>query len=244
MTQASPVTPTERLFEEDAYATEGRATVVEVHPQGIILDRTLFYAESGGQPGDTGTLHLPDGRELAVRDTRYLPGKLRVVHVLDDPQAVSLGTELAFTVDWDRRYRHMRMHTCLHVLCGLVDAPVTGCSVNAARSRLDFDLPESVFTRETLDERLQAEIAADRPVRHSWHTGAEVAAALADARTVKAPAVSDDTAVRMIEIGGLDLQPCGGTHVRSTGELAGLRIGKIQKKSKHNRRISVVEDES
>ncbi len=235
-------TPTQRLFEDEPYRREAEATVVAITANGVVLDRTIFYAESGGQPGDQGTLRLADGRGLRVTDTRYLPGKMRIVHHLDDPEAApAAGQPGSMAIDWELRHRHMRMHTCLHVLCGLVDAPVTGCSIHADRGRVDFDLPESLFSREELDARLQAEIERDHPVAHRWVSGDDTADALAGVRTVKAAATGGDR-VRVIDIAALDSQPCGGTHVRSLGELRGLQIGRIQKKSRHNRRITVVED--
>lgn len=238
----SAVTPTQRLFEDEPYRREAEAGVVAVLEQGVVLDRTIFYAESGGQPGDQGTLRLADGRELRVADTQYLPGKLRIVHHVDDPDgALAAGQAVSMAIDWERRHRNMRMHTCLHVLCGLIDAPVTGCSIHADRGRVDFDLPESLFSREELDARLQAEIARNHAVSHRWASGNDTAEALAGVRTVKAAATGADR-VRLIDIATLDSQPCGGTHVRSLGELRGLRIGRIQKKSRYNRRITVVED--
>lgn len=244
MTLQPPVTPTDRLFEADAYATTATATVVEAGPAGVVLDRTLFYAESGGQPGDRGRLTLPDGTALTVTDTRYRPGRLRIAHVLARPEAAPPpGTPVTLEVDWALRYRHMRMHTALHVLCGLLDAPVTGCAIHADRGRLDLDLPDSPGGREAVDERFQAVVAAAEPVSHAWRSGEAVARALADRRTVKPPPATTER-LRVVSVGQLDLQPCGGTHVRKTGELAGLRVERIQKKSRHSRRVTVVDAHS
>lgn len=238
--QACAIKSTERMFEEDAYVTEGEARVVEVTSRGIILDRTLFYAESGGQPGDTGWVRWESdsSEDPRISDSQYMPGKMRIVHQVDASAMPEEGQTVRFGIDWRRRYRHMRMHTCLHVLCGLIKAPVTGCSIHAERGRLDFDLPESLFNREELDSALQEEIANQRRVTHFWQTGAEAAEALKQVRTVKLPPATGER-LRLTEIEGLDVQPCGGTHVRNTGELKGLHVAKVEKKSKHNRRITV-----
>lgn len=233
------VIPTERLFEEDSYRRTGTATVIECSERGLILDRTIFYAESGGQPGDHGFVQPEAGAPIRIVDTRYLPGKLRILHVPETPVQVLPGTIVGLEIDWARRYAHMRMHTCLHVLCGLVDAPVTGCSIHAERGRLDFDLPESLFSRDELDERLRTTVAGGQSVSAEWRSGEELAEALTHARTEKAPPGVTD-AVRLVRIPGVDVQPCGGTHVHSLTELGGMRVTKIQKKSRHARRIQVV----
>lgn len=240
MQTVEAIVPTQRLFDGDAYRTQAEARVVDVTPHGVILDQTIFYAESGGQPGDTGYLELPDGRRVKVLDTRYMHGKLRILHCLEEKTDFYRGQSIGMYIDWPRRYSHMRMHSCLHVLCGLVNAPVTGCSIHANRGRLDFDLPENQFTKEELDRRLRKEILRDRPVRPEIYTGPEVAVAMDATRTTKPPPPTQEH-VRVIEIDGLDLQPCGGTHVRTTGELEGLTISRIQKKGRHNRRITVQE---
>lgn len=232
---------TDRLYETDAYATETTAQVLDVTSQGVVLDRTLFYAESGGQPGDHGMIEAANGAQIPVSDTQYLPGRIRIAHTLAAGGPLQPGDSVRLAVDWDRRYRHMRMHTCLHVLCGLIDAPVTGCSIHVDRGRIDFDLPESLFTAEELEAWLQEEIRRDRPVRHYWRTGAEVAEALETVRTVKAPPATGER-LRVVEIEDLDFQPCGGTHVRGTGELEGLHVTRMQKKSRHNRRVLIGDD--
>lgn len=231
----SAVTPTERLFEQDSYRRSASATVVECSEQGLVLDRTIFYAESGGQPGDQGILRPEGGEPVRITDTQYLPGKLRIRHIPEHPIEIPPGTTVHLEINWQRRYAHMRMHTCLHVICGLVDAPVTGCSIHAERGRLDLDLPESLFTKEELTERLQRAVAAGHPAFAIWRSGPE----LGSVRTVKAPPGVTE-AVRIISIPGLDVQPCGGTHVRNLSELAGMRVARIQKKSRHARRIQVV----
>ncbi|WP_440997921.1 alanyl-tRNA editing protein [Arhodomonas sp. SL1] len=233
----SAIVPTERLFETDAYATEGEAKVVAVTAGGVILDRTLFYAESGGQPGDTGRITAADGRRWRVTDTRYLPGRLRIIHELDEEgPELEPGDSVTLAIDPARRRRHMRMHTALHVLCGLVPAAVTGCAIHAGRGRIDFDLGERTLDREWLDERLNAVIAAGHPVRQEYRDGARDSA-----RTLRRPPGNGD-AVRVVSIEGIDSQPCGGTHVASTAELDGIRVARVRKKNRRARRVELVDD--
>jgi len=239
MHESESIQATERLFEAEPYAREATARVLAVTDRGVVLDETIFYAESGGQPGDQGNMTTPDGRDIPVTDTQYLPGKLRIGHCIDGP-APEVGETVTLAIDWALRYRHMRMHTALHVLCGLMDAPVTGCAVHAERGRLDFDLPETTIDANRLDDRLQATIQADHAVAQEWRTGEEVASAMANRRSVKPPAPQTDR-LRVVTVGDVDVQPCGGTHVERTGELAGLGVANIRKKSRHNRRVTVDE---
>ncbi|MFB4203745.1 Alanine--tRNA ligase [wastewater metagenome] len=229
-------TPTRRRFEQNAYRRDGQARVVAVTERGIVLDETCFYAEGGGQPGDTGALHTATGATLWVTDTRYLPGRLRIGHQVPDPGGLQAGDTVTLAIDWPRRYRHMRMHTALHVLCALVDAPVTGCAIHAGRGRIDFDLPESGLRREDLDAALQRVIGDNRAV----HAGEEDGARGGEYTLRAAP--GEGETLRVVTIDGLDRQPCGGTHVRATGELAGIRIARIHKKSRRARRVVLIDE--
>lgn len=229
-------TPTRRRFEQDAYRRDGQAQVVAVTERGIVLDETCFYAEGGGQPGDSGTLQTAAGTSLRVTDTRYLPGRLRIGHQVADPGTLKAGDTVAFVIDWARRYRHMRMHTALHVLCALVDAPVTGCAIHAGRGRIDFDLPQSGLRREDLDAALQRVIGEDRPVHAREEDGAR------GGEYTRRTAPGEGDALRVVTIDGLDRQPCGGTHVRTTGELAGIRVARIHKKSRRARRVALIDE--
>lgn len=237
-----PVMPTQRLFEADAYQTTARAEVVEVRDGGVILDRTVFYAESGGQPGDQGTIQTPHGASLTITDTQYLPGKQRISHSVDGDVLAQPGDAVELAVDWPRRRRLMRMHTALHVLCGLVGAPVTGCAIHADRARIDFDLETSPFSKEDLDAWLQEAIVSDYTVSAGWYDVSELAALDAEPWSVKPPAAQDGS-IRVVRIQGLDAQPCGGTHVAATGELTGIHVSRIQKKSRHNRRITILDSD-
>jgi len=228
---------TELLFRDDAYATEFEAVVLAVEPGKVVLDRTLFYPEGGGQPGDTGVLTLPDGRELRVSDTRKGAATDEVVHMLADAALVlTPGMRLSGRLDWERRHRLMRMHTCLHLLSAVIIAPVTGGAVGDGYGRLDFDLPESP-EREEVQEKLAALIAKDAAVAFRWITESELDARPELVKTMSVQPPRDRGQVRLVEVEGIDLQPCGGTHVRRIGEIGEVFISKVEKKGKQNRRV-------
>ena len=241
---------TEELFRADAYLKQCEATVVSAGPEGIALDRTVFYPTGGGQPGDSGTLTLADGRAIRISDTRKgeANGGSGILHIPENPEAagtLSPGAPVTVILDWERRHRHMRMHTALHLMCASVAGDVTGGQVTAEKGRLDFDLPEVTFTKEELAEKLNALIAADHPVTARWITDAELAAQPDLVRTlsVKPPMGAGPGAnkVRLISVGedAVDLQPCGGTHVARTGEIGPLTVAKIENKGRQNRRITI-----
>lgn len=230
---------TKRLYEEDAYRRECEATVLAADEAGVVLDQTVFYAMGGGQPGDTGVLRWGDGAELVVVDTRKGDGT-DIVHV---PAAGSPlptpGTTVRAAIDWDRRHRHMRMHTCLHLLCAVVGAPVTGGNLTAEKGRLDFDLPESTVDKASLTEALNALIARDSETAVQWITDAELDARPELVKTLSVAPPRGAGRVRLLSIPDVDLQPCGGTHVARTGEIGRVRVTRIEKKSRLNRRIAV-----
>lgn len=228
---------TELLFRSDAYATDFEAEVLAAEPGRVVLDRTLFYPEGGGQPGDTGVLRLPDGRELKVTDTRKGVGPGQVAHVFEDPTLLlPTGGRVAGRIDWQRRHRLMRMHTCLHLLSAVIVAPVTGGAVGDGYGRLDFDLPESP-EREEVEEKLNALIRRDAPVSFRWITDAELDAQPELVKTLSVQPPRGQGRVRLVEVKGIDLQPCGGTHVRCIGEIGRVHIAKVEKKGKQNRRV-------
>ena len=234
--------PTLKRFDEDAYRATCDATVVAVHPEGIELDATVFYARSGGQAGDTGTLVLADGQTIAIADTVYSADRQTVLHVPADSADVSLlapGTPVTATIDWDRRHRLMRLHTCLHLLGSLIPVPVTGCGISPDAGRIDFDLPESTLDRDTLTAQLNELIGRNTPVRIDLITPEELAAQPELVRTIGAAPPAGASAIRIIHIDGIDRQPCGGTHVRATGEIGRVVVTKIEKKSRQNRRVAV-----
>ncbi|MCO5398248.1 alanyl-tRNA editing protein [Ralstonia soli] len=234
--------PTLKRFDEDAYRTTCDATVIAVHPEGIELDATVFYARSGGQAGDTGTLVLGDGQAVAIADTVYSPDRQTVLHVPAEDADLSRlapGTPVTAAIDWERRHRLMRLHTCLHLLGSLIPVPVTGCGISPDSGRVDFDLPESTLDRDTLTTQLNELISRNTPVRIDLITPEELAAQPELVRTVGAAPPAGASAIRIIHIDGIDRQPCGGTHVRATGEIGRVVVTKIEKKSRQNRRVAV-----
>ncbi|MES2711829.1 MAG: alanyl-tRNA editing protein [Pseudomonadota bacterium] len=228
-----------KLFLENAYAREAEATVLAVTEGGILLDRTIFYANSGGQPGDTGTI---DG--TAIIDTRKGPEDT-ILHIPAPGAALpAVGDRVGLALDWDRRHRHMRMHTTLHLLCALLPGIyATGNQIGADKSRLDFDLPDPP-AKEDLTERLNALIAQAHPIGTRWITGDELDAKPDLVRTLSVQPPRGAGQVRLVRIGAedapIDLQPCGGTHVANTAEIGRAEISKIENKGKQNRRLHII----
>jgi misacylated tRNA(Ala) deacylase len=233
--------PTDLLFRDDAYLRECTATVIGFTEQGgIVLDRTVFYATSGGQPGDRGVLVAAGGAEIALSTAVYLDAaKSEIAHVPAEGTAGRPAIEEPVTarIDWDLRYARMRMHTGLHLLSAALPYPVTGGAVHESDSRLDFDIPEAGLDKDAITAKLAEMIATDAKVRSRWITDAELEAnpGLVKTMSVKPPVGTGR--VRLIEIVGLDLQPCGGTHVRRTAEIGAVRVTQIEKKGKQNRRV-------
>jgi len=234
---------TEFLFRSDSYLQSAPARVESLLPDGgIVLDRTVFYASSGGQPGDTGLLETADGRRIAIAATIHPEGdKTRIVHVpAEGSVSLSPGDEVTAVLDWDRRYRLMRMHTALHLLSVVFPFPVTGGSVGEDKGRLDFDMPEVPENLAELEARLNEMVAGNHAVTDEWITDEEMAANANLIKTMKVKPPMGQGRVRLVRIGTVDLQPCGGTHVRNTGEIGPLRLGKIEKKGAINRRVALL----
>jgi misacylated tRNA(Ala) deacylase len=231
---------TEELFREDAYLKDCVARVVGVDEAGIRLNRTVFYPTGGGQPGDTGRLLRADGSSVAIADTRKSRETGEILHVPAPGQpAVAPGEELRAEIDWARRHRHMRMHTALHVLCAVVPYGVTGGQVGDMRSRLDFDIGDGSLDKEMIEARLNALVASAKPATARWIDDAELAAQPELVRTMSVKPPSGAGRVRLIDIDGIDLQPCGGTHVANLAEIGPLVVEKIENKGKRNRRVVV-----
>ncbi|ODT72481.1 MAG: Ala-tRNA(Pro) hydrolase [Pelagibacterium sp. SCN 63-23] len=234
---------TEFLFRDDSYLQSTPARVLAVSPEGgVLLDRTVFYANSGGQPGDSGRLVLADGSVLAIANAIHPDGdKTTIVHVAAEGQPLPApGQTVSAEIDWDRRHRLMRMHTALHLLSVVFPFPVTGGSVGEDKGRLDFDMPEVPEDLAALEAQLNAMVDGDHPVSTEWISDAEMEAQADLVKTMKVRPPMGQGRVRLVRIGNIDLQPCGGTHVASTGEIGRLTLGKIEKKGKQNRRVSVV----
>ena len=227
------------LFQVDAYRQSCSAQVVAVTAAGVVLDQTVFYPLGGGQPGDSGTLTDGDDKAFAVIDTRKGENDA-IVHVLADTSvSPAVGSTVKASIDWPRRHRHMRMHSCMHLLGALIPEPVTGGNVGADKSRLDFKLPESPDKME-LTDRLNKLIQGDHPVTTSWISDTELDANPELVRTMSVSPPRGAGRIRLLQIGDVDLQPCGGTHVRSTGEIGTAVISKIENKGKQNRRFHLL----
>lgn len=233
---------TELLFREQPYATSFEARVIDIVDDAIVLDRTLFYPQGGGQPGDVGWLRRPDGTLCTVADTRKGEGGNVLHRLAEDAPRPRVGEPISAEIDWSLRYPRMRMHTCLHLLCIAVPAPVTGGALSESRGRLDFDLPEETLDRERVGASLNELIGRDDPVTTEWITPEELAARPELVKTMSVKPPLEGGPVRLVRIGEIDLQPCGGTHVARTGEIGRVRVAKIEKKSRHNRRVNVVFD--
>jgi misacylated tRNA(Ala) deacylase len=234
---------TEKLFLDDPALATATATVIASSPDGIVLDRTVFYAKGGGQPGDSGTLAW-NGGETPI--TEAIKGEAdSILHLpAADAPLPSPGTTVEAKIDWSRRHAHMRMHTALHLLCSLIGgAKVTGGSVGADKSRLDFDLPNPP-PKEAIEAGLNALIAADHPVRIEWVDEAVLDTNPDLVRTMSVQPPRGTGRLRLMRIGGgetpVDLQPCGGTHVARTGDIGPVRVLKIENKGKQNRRITIM----
>jgi len=227
---------TRELFREDSYLKSCRARVVASGPEGVVLDQTVFYPMGGGQPGDTGTLIFDDGKRLTVADTRK--GEAGIVHLLaPGAEAPAAGSELTAEIDWDRRHRHMRMHTSLHLLCAVIPAGVTGGQIGAERSRLDFDPGEVVFDKDKIEAEINRLIGEDHKVAPRWIDEAELDAKPDLVRTMSVKPPRGTGKIRLLDIANIDLQPCGGTHVARTGEIGRVAVEKIESKGKRNRRV-------
>ena len=231
----------ELIFRDDAYQRSCEASVVSAEESGIRLDRTVFYPMGGGQPGDSSVLRLADGGSLRIVDTRKGETPDDVLHLPEDGAALPApGSAVTAEIDWERRHRLMRMHTCMHVLCALIEGDVTGGQVGEAKGRLDFNLPDTRLDKEALTAALNRIVAEDHPVRPRWITDAELAANPQLVRTMSVKPPRGQGRVRLLEIEGVDLQPCGGTHVRRTGEIGPVAIGKIENKGRQNRRVNIL----
>ena len=230
----------ELLYQDDGYLRECAARITAHDESGIQLDRTVFYAAGGGQPGDRGRLVLADGSRVEIVDTRKGDEPGTVIHVPEGPVPGGIvGSDVTAIIDWERRHRLMRMHTCMHLLSVIIKADVTGGSIRDGSGRLDFDLPEPIQGKEHLTRELNRLVEEDLPVSTIWVTDEELAERPELVKTMSVKPPSGQDRVRLLAIGDVDLQACGGTHVARTGEIGEVVVTKVEKKGRQNRRVNV-----
>jgi misacylated tRNA(Ala) deacylase len=228
---------TKELFRKDSYLKECDADVTAVEGQAVAVDRTVFYPLGGGQPGDTGSITWPAGN-VRIIDTRYGDSG-EILHVVEEGGPLPpVGETVHLQLDWERRYRHMRMHTAMHLLGAVLRYGVTGGNISAEKSRLDFDMEDSV-DKEAVADAMQALVEADHAISCRWISDAELDENPELVRTMSVQPPRGKGEVRLLEIEGVDLQPCGGTHLKSTAEVGKVRIGKVEKKGRRNRRVNI-----
>ncbi len=231
---------TKALFREDAYLTRCEARVLSVSDRGIELDQTVFYPAGGGQPGDSGLLQAASGASLRIVDTRKGDSPETIVHVPEPGQALPApGDRVTVALDWDRRYAHMRIHTCLHVLSCVVVAPVTGGNIAADKGRLDFDIDMSLLDAGRIEQGVNDLIARAVETETVWITDAELDAHPELVKTMSVAPPRGQGRVRLLRIRDIDLQPCGGTHVRNIGEIGPIKVLRIRSEGKRNKRVEI-----
>jgi len=234
----------ELLFQEDAYLAECDAIIARVEGDRIELDRTVFYPAGGGQAGDCGMLVLQDGTEIRIADTRKSQEADGVLHVASSDQQDMLaravpGMPVRAVIDWSRRHRLMRLHSAMHLLCAVVPAPVTGGSITSERAHLDFDIEMEKLRKEDIEAQLNALVAAGHAVAPRWISEEELATRPELVRTMSVKPPTGAGRVRLLEVAGVDLQPCGGTHVRNTAEIGRLQVVRIRSEGRRNKRVAV-----
>jgi misacylated tRNA(Ala) deacylase len=231
---------TELLFRDDAYLKTANARVVAVSERGVVLDRTIFYAQGGGQVGDTGALVRESGERVVVADTRKGEAPDSVLHVpAPGAPLPGVGETVALEIDWERRYALMRLHTALHVMSCVVVAPVTGGNIAPDRARLDFDIDMSLLDARKIEHEVNALVARGVATETVWITDEELEARPQLVKTMSVQPPRGTGRVRLLRIPGIDLQPCGGTHVANIGEIGAIRVLKIRSEGKRNKRVEI-----
>ena len=227
---------TNMLFIEDSYLIDFDATILNIDSNKIILDRTAFYAKSGGQPGDVGKITL-NGKEINIIDTIY-DHKKNIIHVCENSSDLKVNEKIIGKINWDIRYKHMRMHTALHLLCSLIPYDVTGGQISYEKSRLDFNADDKI-EKEEIENKINQLVKDDHEISYQWITLEELDNQPDLVRTMSVKPPRTNNKIRLVKIGSIDLQPCGGTHVKRTKEIGNIRIGKIENKGKMNRRVNL-----
>ena len=224
------------LFIEDSYLKDFDATILNIDSNKIILDRTAFYAKSGGQPGDIGKIIL-NGKEINIIDTVY-DNKQNIIHVCENSNDLKIDEKIKGKINWEIRYKHMRMHTALHLLCSLIPYDVTGGQISYEKSRLDFNADDKI-EKEEIENKINQLVKDDHEISYQWITLEELDNQPDLVRTMSVKPPRTNNKIRLVKIGSIDLQPCGGTHVKRTKEIGNIRIGKIENKGKMNRRVNL-----
>ena len=224
------------LFIEDSYLKNFDATILNIDSNKIILDRTAFYAKSGGQPGDIGKITLNE-KEINIIDTVY-DNKQNILHVCENSNDLKIDEKIKGKINWEIRYKHMRMHTALHLLCSLIPYDVTGGQISYEKSRLDFNAEDKI-EKEEIENKINQLVKDDHEISYQWITLEELDNQPDLVRTMSVKPPRTNNKIRLVKIGSIDLQPCGGTHVKKTKEIGNIRIGKIENKGKMNRRVNL-----
>jgi misacylated tRNA(Ala) deacylase len=224
------------LFIEDSYLKDFDATILNIDSNKIILDRTAFYAKSGGQPGDIGKIIL-NGKEINIIDTVY-DNKQNILHVCENCDDLKVDEKIKGKIDWEIRYKHMQMHSALHLLCSLIPYDVTGGQISYEKSRLDFNADDKI-EKEEIENKINQLVKDDHEISYQWITFEELDNQPDLVRTMSVKPPKTNNKIRLVKIGSIDLQPCGGTHVGRTKEIGNIRISKIENKGKMNRRVNL-----
>ena len=224
------------LFIEDSYLKDFDATILNIDSNKIILDRTAFYAKSGGQPGDIGKITLNE-KEINIIDTVY-DNKKNILHVCENSNDLKIDEKIKGKINWEIRYKHMRMHTALHLLCSLIPYDVTGGQISYEKSRLDFNADDKI-EKEEIENKINQLVKDDHEISYQWITLEELDNQPDLVRTMSVKPPRTNNKIRLVKIGSIDLQPCGGTHVKRTKEIGNIKIGKIENKGKMNRRVNL-----
>ena len=226
------------LYIEDSYLKQFNGNIININENKIILNKKIFFGKSGGQPGDTGTFYI-NGKKINIIDT-IKDSENNIIHVSENNSELKVGQEVKGEIDWEKRYKHMRMHSALHVLCSVIPYGVTGGQIGLEKSRLDFDIKDNQINKDEIQNNLNILMKKEHIIDYKWITLEELdkQPELVRTMSVKPPRISGK--IRLVKIGNLDLQPCGGTHVRNTNEIGNIFIQKIENKGKKNRRINII----
>ena len=226
------------LFIEDPYLKEFNAKILNINLNQITLDQTAFYARSGGQPGDVGQLTI-NGNTINIIDT-IKDQENNIIHIAENNIELAIGEKIQGTINWDKRYKHMRMHSALHLLCSVIPLDVTGGQIGYDKSRLDFNAQDYKIEKEEIEYKINSLVKEDHEISYQWITNNELEQQPELVRTMSVKPPKINGKIRLVKIGNVDLQPCGGTHVKSTAEIGEIKIGKIENKGKMNRRVNLL----